>query len=394
MSHVLRCSGYEIVKTDIVRGRDCYLYDVYDKRYVDFEAGVWCTALGHNHWRVNQTIRTQIEQIIHLSYRYTNVLVEEAAVEVLGTVALSDGKCVFLSSGSEAVEFGVQIARRITGQPLLLTLLDSYLAAYGSAGRKIPEEWYCFDWSVCVACPHSDECDPQCSHLREIPFERIGGLVFEPGNTSGLVKLPPKQLVLTLVSMVKQQHGLVVVDEVTTGLGRTGAWYGFQHYALQPDIVALGKGLGNGYPVSAVVMTHDIADSLDNSAFRYVQSHQNDPLGCAIAKEVVTVILEDRLVERSNRVGKYFLHELEHLEERHDIVKEVRGRGLMIAMEFESNDEHFSLASVYHELLERGFLVGYKPATNLLRFYPALTIREKDIAQLLENLDHVLEALR
>jgi len=393
MSHVLRCSGYEIVKTDMVRGRDCYLYDVHDRRYVDFEAGVWCTALGHNHWRVNQTIRTQIEQIIHLGYRYTNGLVEEAAVEVLNTVALSDGKCIFLSSGSEAVEFGVQIARRITGQPLLLTLSDSYLAAYGSAGRKSLEEWYCFDWSVCVACPHSDECDPQCSHLREIPFERIGGLVFEPGNTSGLVKLPPKQLVQTLVSMVKQQHGLVVVDEVTTGLGRTGAWYGFQHYALQPDIIALGKGLGNGYPVSAVVMTHDIADRLDNSAFRYAQSHQNDPLGCAIAKEVVTVIGEDGLVERSNRVGTYFLHELEHLEKRHDIVKEVRGRGFMIAMEFESNDEHFSLTSVYHELLERGFLVGYKPAANLLRFYPALTIREEDIAQLLENLDHILEVL-
>jgi acetylornithine/N-succinyldiaminopimelate aminotransferase len=394
MNHVLRCSGYEVVKTDMVRGRDCYLYDVHDNKYVDFEAGVWCTALGHNHWRVNQAIRTQTEQIIHLSYRYTTGLIEEAAVEVLGTVAFSAGKCIFLCSGSEAVEFGVQIARRITGQPLLLTLLDSYLAAYGSAGRKSPEEWYCFDWSVCVACPYSDQCDPQCSHLREIPFERIGGLVFEPGNTSGLVKLPPKQLVQTLVSMVKQQHGLVVVDEVTTGLGRTGAWYGFEHYALQPDIIALGKGLGNGYPVSAVVMSHDIADRLENSAFRYAQSHQNDPLGCAIAKEVVTVLREDGLVERSNRVGTYFLHELGHLEKRHDVVREVRGRGLMIAMEFESNDERFSLNSVYHQLLERGFLVGYKPAANLLRFYPALTIREEDIAQLLENLDHILEVLR
>jgi acetylornithine/N-succinyldiaminopimelate aminotransferase len=393
MNHVLRCSGYKVVKTDMVRGRDCYLYDAYDKRYVDFEAGVWCTALGHNNWRVNQAIRTQIEQIIHLSYRYTNDLIEQAAVEVLNTIALSDGKCIFLSSGSEAVEFGVQIARRITGQPLLLTLSDSYLAAYGSAGRKSPEEWYGFDWSVCAACPHSDECDPQCSHLREIPFESIGGLVFEPGNTSGLVKLPPKQLIRALERMVKQRHGLVVVDEVTTGLGRTGAWYGFQHYALQPDIVALGKGLGNGYPVSAVVMTHDVADRLENSAFRYAQSHQNDPLGCAIAREVVTVIQEDGLVDRSNKVGTHFLHELGHLGERHDRVKEVRGRGLMIAMEFEEDDEHFSLTSVYRELVERGFLVGFKPEANLLRFYPPLTIGEKDIAQLLENLDHTLEVL-
>ncbi len=394
MSHVLRCSGYEIVKTGIVRGQGCYLYDVDDKRYVDFEAGVWCTALGRSHWPVNQAIRTQIERITHLGYRYTDVVVEEAAVEVLSTVALSDGKCIFLSSGSEAVEFGVQIARRITGQPLLLTLSDSYLAAYGSAGRKGPEEWVCFDWGVCVPCPHKDECDPQCGHLGEIPFESIGGLVFEPGSTGGLVKLPPKQLVQTLVSSVKRQQGLVVVDEVTTGLGRTGAWYGFQHYALQPDIVALGKGLGNGYPVSAVVMTHDVADRLETSAFRYAQSHQNDSLGSVIAKEVVTVIREEGLVERSQRVGAHFLHELRLLGERHDVVKEVRGRGLMIAVEFQGDDGHFSLTSVHRQLAERGFLVGFKPVANLLRFYPALTIGEEDIAQLLENMNHILGGLR
>jgi len=389
MDHVLRC--HEIVKTDMVRGRDCYLYDAHDKRYIDFEAGVWCTALGHNHRRVNQAIRAQTEQIIHIGYRYTNDLTEEAAVELLGTVALPDGKCTFLSSGSEAVEFGVQTARRITGQPLLLTLSDSYLAAYGSAGRKSPEEWYCLDWSACAACPHADECDPQCSHLRAIPFESIGGLVFEPGNTHGLVRFPPQQLIQTLVRRVRQRHGLVVVDEVTTGLGRTGAWYGFQHYSLRPDVIAMGKGLGNGYPVSAVVMTRGIADRLENSGFRYAQSHQDDPLGCAIAREVITVIREEGLVERSDRVGTRFLRELEHLGERHDIVKEARGRGLMIALEFEDSDERFSVTSVYRELLKRGFIVGYNPAANLLRFYPALTIGEEDIAQLLENLDHILE---
>jgi acetylornithine/N-succinyldiaminopimelate aminotransferase len=393
MNHILRC--HDIVKIDMVRGQNCTLYDAHDKQYIDFEAGVWCTALGHSHKRVNQTIRSQIEQIMHLGFRYPNVLAEEAAVAVLTTVALPDGKCVFLASGSEAVEFGVQITKRITRQPLLLTLSNSYLAAYGSAGNKNPEEWFCFDWSACGACPHSDGCDPQCNHLREIPFERIGGLVFEPGGSgSGFVRFPPKQLIQTLVSKVKQQHGLIVVNEVTTGLGRTGAWYGFQHYDLQPDIVALGKGLGNGYPVSAVAMSQNTADKLENSAFHYVQSHQNDPLGCAIAKEVITVIREEGLVERSNSVGTQFLQELKHLGERHDMVKEVRGRGLMIALEFESNPEHFLITSIYPALLERGFLVGYSAMANHLRFDPALTIEIEDIAQLVENLDHILETSR
>ncbi len=388
MDHVLRC--HEIVKTDMVRGEGCYLYDAHNQRYIDFEAGTWCIALGHNHPRVNQTIQTQVERIIHLGFRYPSDLTEEAAVKILNTVALSGGKCIFLSSGSEAVEFGVQIARRITGQPLLLTFADSFLGSFGSAGKKGPKEWHCFDWNECAACPHSDGCDPECSRLREIPLEQIGGLVFEPGNAHGLVKLPPKPLVQTLVNLVKQRSGLVVVNEITTGMGRTGAWYGFQHYELEPDVVAVGKGLGNGYPVSAIAMSHDVADRLENGAFRYVQSHQNDPLGCAVAKQVLTVIRDDGLIERSERIGRHFLHELRHLGEQHEVVKEVRGRGLMIAMEFEGNDRRFSVTSAYRKLLEGGFIVGYSPAANLLRFYPPLTIEKEDIAQLLESLDHVI----
>jgi acetylornithine/N-succinyldiaminopimelate aminotransferase len=158
-------------------------------------------------------------------------------------------------------------------------------------------------------------------------------------------------------------------------------------------VVVIGKGLGNGYPVSAVAMTGAIADQLENSAFHYAQSHQNDPLGCAIAKEVITIFQEDGLVERSNRVGTYFLDELRKLGEQHHLIKEVRGRGLMIVLELEGNDEQFSVVSLYRALLARGFLVGYTPAANLLRFYPALTIDQADIAQLLEHLDHILEEL-
>ncbi len=394
MNHVLRCSGYELVKTDIVRGSGCYLYDAQGKRYVDLEAGVWCTALGHNHPRVNQAIRAQLERVAHIAYRYTNDLVEAAAVAVLGTVGLADGTCVFLSSGSEAVEFGVQIAKRITGQPLLLTLEDSYLAAYGSAGRagrKEAAEWHRFDWSACAACPHTEACDPECKHLRRVPFERIGAFVFEPGSSSGLVRFPPRQLVQALAGRVERQGGLLVVDEVTTGLGRTGAWYGFEHYGLRPDVVALGKGLGNGYPVSAVAMAPGIAERLLSSGFHYAQSHQNDPLACAVAREVVAVMAEGGLVARSARVGTDFLRQLEGLGARHASVKDVRGRGLMIAVEFEPAEERPSLASVYRELVDRGFLAGYKPAANLLRFYPPLTIAEADVARLVESLDEILK---
>jgi len=173
---------------------------------------------------------------------------------------------------------------------------------------------------------------------------------------------------------------------------RSAAWYGYQHYSLRPDIVALGKGLGNGYPVSAVAMVQNTADSLEDGPFRYAQSHQNDPLGCAIAREVIAVMREEGLVERSNRVGTHFLDELRLLGERRCAVKEVRGKGLMIAIGWEEDCEGTSATSACRQLLERGFLVGCAPAGNPLRFYPPLTIAEEKIARSLENLDQVLQA--
>ena len=391
MDHVLRCSGYELIIKDIIQAKDCYLYDSDNKRFTDFEAGVWCTVIGHNHERINQAIRTQIEKISHVGYRYTCDLIEEAALEVLSTVFLPEGKCIFLSSGSESVEFGVQLTRCLTGKPLLLSLSDSYLGAYGSASKKRKDEWYGFDWRECTPCLHQDECDPDCPHIKNIPFDRIGGFVFEPGNSSGLVRFPPKPPIKFFTTTIQQNQGLVIVDEVTTGLGRTGAWFGFQHYNINPDIIIMGKGLGNGYPVSSVVLTQDVADRLEKSDFQYAQSHQNDPLGCAIAREVIKVIREDDLVKQSKKTGFLFLHELKRLEIQYGIIKEIRGRGLMLAMEFRSDYERFSLNSVFDELIKKGFIVGYKPQANLFRFYPALTIKEKDIDLFLLNLNQILK---
>lgn len=382
MNHILKC--HDIVKTDFVRGEKCYVYDSQGKRYVDFESGIWCTALGHSHPRINQVIQAQCEKIMHLGTRYPSLLAEQAAVNTLDIVGMDNGKCVFLSSGSEAVEFGVQAARRHTEKPLLLTFSNSYLGAYGSAGSKSANEWWVFDWSVCT---HTEPCE--C--LNGIPFETIGAFVFEPGGSgSGFVRFPPKRLVQDIVQHVKQQGGLLVANEITTGMGRTGKWFGFQHYDIQPDIVALGKGLGNGYPVSAVAMRPEIAERMENSGFRYAQSHQNDPLGCSVANEVIAILRDEHWVDRGKTVGAFFLEGLKRLADKHEVVREARGRGLLLGLEFYPN-ERMSVTLAYHALIERGFLVGYYPAGHVLRFSPSLTIEEEDITHLLECIDSILE---
>lgn len=381
MQHLLAC--HEIVKTDLMRGENCYLYDARGKRYVDLESGIWCTALGHNHPRITQVIHAQLDQLMHLGTRYPHALAEETAIDVLRIVEIDEGKCTFLSSGSEAVEFGVQTARRTTGRPLLLTFSNSYLAAYGSAGSKRADEWWLLDWSTCAQTdPH--EC------LKEIPFERIGAFVFEPGGSgSAFVKFPPAPLVREITERVKEAGGLIVANEITTGMGRTGRWFGFQHYDIQPDIVSLGKGLGNGYPVSAVAMNQEIAHKVEASGFRYAQSHQNDPLGCAVAREVIAALREGNWIERGNVVGAEFLQALKQLAAKHALVKEARGRGMLLGLELHPR-ENFSVTTAYRALLDNGYLVGYYPAGNMLRLTPALTIETQDITRFVECLDGIL----
>ena len=138
---------------------------------------------------------------------------------------------------------------------------------------------------------------------------------------------PRSELVQDIAQRVKQEGGLLVANEITTGMGRTGKWFGFQHYDFQPDIVSIGKGLGNGYPVSAIAMKRDVAEKLENSGFHYVQSHQNDPLGCAIAKEVIATFREENWVERGNASWDVFSRRIEASLKGNTILSKKRAAG-------------------------------------------------------------------
>lgn len=389
MRPILDCTGYERWRDDVVRAEGASLFTRGGMRVVDFESGVWCAGLGHAHPRLQAAMHAQLDRVMHLGYRVESSLAADAARSVLETLGMPDGACLFLSSGSEAVELAAQMTRRVARKPLLFTLGGAYLSAYGTTGTKDATDWIQFDWAECAACAAQATCDPSCPRLAGVPFDRVSAFVFEPGNSGGLVKLPPRGPVRVLAARVAEAGGLLVVDEVTTGLGRTGAWYGFLHYDLDPDIVALGKGLGNGYPVSAVAMRREIADALHADGFHYAQSHQNDPMGCAVAREVLAILHDERLVERSAGVGADLLRRLEALAARRRGIRDVRGRGLMLAIEF---DPGAPVASVHRALLADGLLVGYKPAASLLRFYPPLVTEQEDIERLIASLDEILGA--
>lgn len=378
MQHVLRF--IEPAPLNFVSASGCWLLTDSGDSYLDLESGTWSSALGHNHPRINQAICDQLQQIMHVGTRYPNQMVEAAAQALLELCDFPQGKCMFLCSGSEAVEFMVQAARRISSAPLQLRLSGSYLAAYGSAAHSEDQTWLTFDWQACQSCNNSTQCALDCPHLEALPLDQIGSFVFEPGSFSGQVKFPPRKLTQFLARQVQSRGGWLAVNEITTGMGRTGKWFGYQHDELQPDLIAVGKGLGNGYPVSAVVLHPRTADALQSSGWSYAQSHQNDPLGAAVAQTVIQVMREEGWLESCQVRGAELLRMLQDLSQRYPLLEDVRGRGLLIAIELR---DEMAAAGLFQHLLDQHFLSGYKSGSRVLRFFPPFSISSQEI-QLLQ----------
>jgi acetylornithine aminotransferase len=332
----------------------------------------------------------QAALLYHTGFVYSSGIVEQAAHTILSLIGFDSGKCVFLCSGSEAVEYGVRVAQSIIGLPLLMTMTDSYFGAYGSASKKSRNEWFCFDWGPCSVCRYDGECSKKCEHWAAIPFSRIGGFLFEPGSSSGLVRFPPKKLIGNIVNTIKKKGGLVLVNEVTTGVGRTGMWFGFQHYDIQPDIIAVGKSIGNGYPVSVSAFSPAVIDRLGGGPIKYAQSHQNDPLGAAVVREVIRVIKEENLIEKGRGTAAVLVPGLENIRTRTDRIKEIRSRGSMIAIELIDDVQNSFTIQTHRELVRRGFIVGRRPDVRVLRLDPALTIDRQDIEDFLPTFEAVL----
>ncbi len=359
----------------LVKSQDCRQYDSEGREYIDFESGVWCAGVGHCHERIKKLITSMAGESIHHGYKFSNEYAERLSAELLSLTGIMEGGSVFLSSGSEAVNLAITLARQLTGRSKILKIDNSYLSAFGfgmvSAGNDYIRNIRYNDFDA----------------IAEIDFSDISAFVVETGGASiDMVRFPDLDFIKTITENSLKKGCIIIADEVTTGMGRTGRWFGYEHYDITPDIVVTGKGLGNGYPVSAVTINSGIVRRFTGNSFRYAQSHQNDPLGCAIALEVINIIREENLVEKSLTTGEYFIERLKSVASRlPGRIKEIRGRGLLIGLEFtvETDGELVS-----GKLFEKGFVTGYKSGT--LRFLPPLTIKRDDIDKLAGSLEDIL----
>jgi len=366
---------YNSSKKILKKSNDCYILDADEKKYIDFESGVWCCNIGHNNKQLLKRINNQIKLSIHHGYHFRNEFAEALSLKLQQLIGFENGASVFLSSGSEAVNLSITIAKHITGKEKILKIDNSYLSAYGYG--QISD-----DNDSLVNVKYND-----LDAIRKIDFNNISAFLIETGGASvEMVKFPDKEFISALVERCRENNCLLIAEEVTTGMGRMGKWFGYQHYNITPDMVVTGKALGNGYPVSSVTVNAFVLSEFQINPFRYAQSHQNDPLGCAIALETINILESGQLVEKATATGDYFRNKLENLKARHpQKIKDVRARGLMLAIEFTSavNGEQIG-----KQLFENGFVVGSK--LNTLRFLPPLTIKNSHINSLINQLNKLL----
>ena len=384
MNKIYNCTGHTIQISNIVNSDGIYLFDEKGKRYMDLESGVWCTSLGHKNIQINDLIKKQIDSIMHAGYCYSNNVLQEAAESVLSITNFKEGKCVFLCSGSESIELARQISKHITQKKMSMTLHDSYLGSYSTVTDR-SQNWYIFNWEKCKLCPDRKNCKTNCEELQKIPDD-VSEFIFEPGSSSGFVRFPPKSLIQNIVNVVRANGGKIIANEVTTGIGRTGKWFGHNHYQIEPDMIAIGKGIGNGYPVSITAINRQTIDQLEKSTFKYMQSHQNDPLGAAIVKEVIKIIKDDDLISKAEIKGAKFFEELQTLIDKVNII-DVRGRGLMFAIDI-CNEKIGD--SIYLALLDKGYIVCNRK--SLFRIDPPLAVNEDEFCIFIEEFRNILSS--
>lgn len=378
MVSVLNLSGHDLRLDNIIKAENCVIFDGEGSRYLDLESGIWCTSIGHSNPAVTRTIADNAGAFMHAGYCYNASVVDSSAGKVLGITGHKNGKCVFLCSGSEAVDLAITVSLHVTGKRKVLTLSDSYLSAFGHFAN--PDEIIKYDW-----------LDGDAVNI--VPYGEIAAFVFEPGSSSGLVRFPGNALIASIAEKVRDSGGVVIANEVTTGIGRTGKWFGFEHYSISPDIVAIGKGLGNGYPVSCVSCSEEIAGRIDLSRFHYSQSHQNDPLGASVALCVMDTIEKCGLLERADEVGRHIRINLGKIREKHGLIKDIRNRGLMFAVEFLPVENRSISREVTDSLFRKRIILTKRPGSEVIRFDPALTIEYDDVDYFLDAFGNILKEI-
>ncbi len=375
---------YARIPIALVRGKGTKVWDADGKEYLDFLAGIAVNSLGHCHPAIVRAIREQSKKLLHASNLY-HILPQSELARELCHHSFAD-RVFFCNSGAEANEAAIKLVRRyglekLGGRHEILSTHNSFhgrtLATLTATGQEKIRAGY----------------DPLPSGFRQVPYNDLAAIeeaidenktaavLVEPIQAEGGVNVPDDAYMRGLRELCDQRGILLIFDEVQTGMGRTGTLFGYEHFAIKPDIMTLAKALGGGLPLGAMLAREEIAASFGPGS--HASTFGGNPVACSAGLMVMQTLLDSAL-DNCRQMGKYFFRGLEALQKRFSFVREVRGKGLMIGMELEIEG-----GKVADSCMQEGLLLNCT-AYKVLRFVPPLTIKKNEIDRGLDILEKVL----
>jgi len=410
---------YHYTDVAFTRGEGIFLYDFEGRRYYDTAAGIACMNVGHCHPRVVRAVTEQVGTLMHAASHvgylapYVDILTK---ILSLAPSPLREGKGILLNSGSEAVEAAIKLARMVTGRQMILAFIGGFhgrpmgalsLTASSSVYRRhlggllvgvehVP-------YPVCHRCTfghgsHSpDDCCGQWRNMIQLTLDRLvhpddlAAIVVEPILGEGGYQVPPDDFLPELRSICDRTGALLICDEVQTGLGRTGKWFGFQHSNIVPDIAILGKAIGGGLPLGGVIARADLMDAWWVSA--HGTTYGGNPVACVAGLESLLITEDENLIENAVHVGDHMRDRLNQARTKLPIIGTVSGRGLMTGVELVTEDgEQLSLDKV-KQIVKRmgaGGVIMTRCGPSSLRLTPPLIITMEQADDLLDIIFDVL----
>ncbi len=374
-------ANYSRLPRVIVKGQGCYCYDADGNKILDMFPGWAVSAIGHCHPKVVEALRKQAGELLHIDNTFYSE--PQGILAKLLSERAFGGKSFFCNSGAEANEAALKLARLHTSKEKykFITAEGSFhgrtFATVTATAQPKYHEGFMPLLPGFVYVPFND-----VEALEEAFSDEVAAVMLEPIQGEGGINVARQQYLETARELCDQNGAVLIFDEVQTGMGRTGKWFGYQHYDVTPDIMTMAKALGGGVAIGAIMATEEVSASLVPG--KHASTFGGNSLACAAAIAVIEAIEEDNLLENATRIGEYTKDKLQQLKQKHYIIDSVRGTGLMIGVQLTSSG-----AEIANTCLDKDLRINCTNNT-VLRFMPPMIAKENHIDDAIEILDTVL----
>jgi len=372
---------YQRFPVTIEKGVGAHVWDINGKEYIDCMGGYGVAIVGHQNKRVVKAIKDQVDKIITVHSSLYNKTREEFLKTLIGLAPKGLTQVHLNNSGAEAIEAAIKFARKFTGKKGMVAMKGSYHGkSLGALSLTFnPKYKKAFEPLVEKV---SFASFGDIESLRSTIDDDTAFVILEPIQGESGIIVAPDGFLQEVRKVCDEKGILLIFDEIQAGLGRTGRLWACDHWNTTPDILCLAKGIAGGVPMGATLVRPDILASMSKG--EHSSTFGGNPLSCAAGIATLQALTQDGLIENSKNMGEFFREGLEKLKEKHSIIREVRGRGLMIGVELK-----FEVKDILMNLMKEGVLMLYS-GRNILRILPPLVISKEDITKVLETLDKIL----